>query len=545
MPKTTTPAEFLKRAENVHGDKYEYSKVVFVKMSDMLTIICPIHGAFDQRASVHINDGCGCPRCGKLNRGVKITTDQFVDAARAIHGDKYVYTNTEYVNAHTDVVIDCREHGAFFQRPDAHVHQKQGCRQCGYGNRVNPLCGEYVGLAVQKWGDRYDYSETEYVDKGTKIVYVCGEHGKVEQSPHLHLRSGCPYCNGRGISRHTVQTFVNIAGKVHGDVYDYSRVKLNRITDYVDIVCVKHGVFVQRANNHVHLGNGCPKCVGSVSVAEKEVLAYIRGIYSGVVEENDRVVLLGKEMDVYVPGRGFGVEYHGMYWHMETIVGRRHHYDKANLADAAGIQLVQVYEDEWRDKRGIVESKLKNLLGLSSRRIMARKCVVGRLGSGEKSEFLDRTHIQGRDGSTVAYGLYFGDELVSCMSFGRSRFNKGFRYELIRCSSLQDTVVVGGAARLLSVFRKENVGSIISYADRRWSCGNLYKKLGFRLDGLTKPSFSYYHLGEKKIYSRLKFQKHKLSGMPGYSPDLKEYEIMQLNGYDRIWDAGQYRFVLD
>lgn len=91
---------------------------------------------------------------------------------------------------------------------------------------------------------------------------------------------------------------------------------------------------------------------------------------------------------------------------------------------------------------------------------------------------------------------------------------------------------------------RECPGSVISYADRRWSRGNLYHKMGFRLDGVTRPGFSYYNIKNKTIHNRMQFQKQFLKEMPGYDENLKEYEIMQLNGYDRIWDAGQLRFVL-
>jgi hypothetical protein len=106
-------------------------------------------------------------------------------------------------------------------------------------------------------------------------------------------------------------------------------------------------------------------------------------------------------------------------------------------------------------------------------------------------------------------------------------------------------VVVGGADRLLKHYLKNNEKSIISYADRRWSRGKLYEVLGFRLDGITQPSFSYVHINKKEVYNRMNFQKKNLKNMEHYSDSLTEYEIMGKNGYDRIWDAGQRRYVLE
>jgi predicted nucleic acid-binding Zn-ribbon protein len=484
----------------------------------------------------------------ELSMSRRVTVEQFVTKARAVHGDRYDYSLVEYRTAHKSVTIVCPDHGPFLQRPDAHLHQRQGCPTCGLANRRLPhrkCTDQFVRAAKEKWGDRYDYTDTQYTNKATKLTYRCSKHGVIEQKPTAHIRSGCPFCNGRGISRHTTTTFTNIATQIHGGKYDYSQVDLNRITDYVTILCPDHGPFRQRANNHIHLMNGCPACdaTKSSSRTEKALVEFIRSLDEFEVVENDRKTLHGKEIDAFIPGRSVGFEYHGMYWHLETVVGRKRHWEKANAADAAGIQLVQIYEYEWLNKRPIVESKIRCLLGLGER-VFARKAELVRLTAHQKNEFLARTHIQGQDGSTIAYGLTWNGRVVACMSFGPSRFNRKYDYELVRYSTDTNTVVVGGASRLLTAFRREHSGSIISYADRRWSKGKLYSTLGFTLDGVTRPSFSYYHLGRKELHSRMAFQKKHLTGLPGYSPDLKEYEIMQLNGYDRLWDAGQYRFVL-
>lgn len=131
------------------------------------------------------------------------------------------------------------------------------------------------------------------------------------------------------------------------------------------------------------------------------------------------------------------------------------------------------------------------------------------------------------------------------MTFGKSRFNRDYEWELVRFCSSRGHTIVGGASKLLAAFRRENSGSIVTYADKRYSEGNLYFQMGFRLDGESDPSFGYYCFKDGNLYSRLKFQKHKLRSSPHYSDDLVEYEIMRLDGYERVWDAGQYRFVMD
>jgi predicted nucleic acid-binding Zn-ribbon protein len=484
----------------------------------------------------------GCKQCGHLKRN-KI---DFFAKAKEVHGDKYDYSLVEYKTIHDKVTIVCPIHGQFSQKACNHLN-KQGCPQCGLINRGNPnkkSSETYVAECKAKYHDQYDYSKTQYVNKHTKITYTCFKHGKITQNPTQHKKHGCPYCNGRGVNKHTKDTFVAIANKLHDSAYDYSLTQFNKITDYIWIVCPKHGRFHQRANNHIHLLNGCPHCNNNTSKDEKSILTFVQSVYGGTIIENDKKKLKGKEIDIYLPEINLGIEYNGLYYHAETISGKKCHWEKANLADQHGIQLIQINENEWFDKQDIVKSKIRCLLGQSTR-IYARKCEIKTLKPYEKNVFLDQTHIQGKDGSSFGYGLFFNDELVSCMTFGKSRFNKRYRTELIRYSSKQDVVVVGGADRLLKHYLKNNEKSIISYADRRWSRGKLYEVLGFRLDGITQPSFSYVHINKKEVYNRMNFQKKNLKNMEHYSDSLTEYEIMGKNGYDRIWDAGQRRYVLE
>lgn len=480
---------------------------------------------------------------------IKTKTEIFIAKAILIHGDKYTYEKTVYINAHSPVIITCKIHGDFSIRPDAHLFQNQGCRKCGMKRRKHPgqkTNEQFIAQCIKKWGNRYDYSITFYVNKTTKIKYICPLHGVIEQLPNLHLKSGCPFCNGRGISRHSRISFINIATVLHKGRYGYDKVVFVRMSDEIIITCFIHGDFKQRAGNHIHLLNGCPACAKEIraSKAEKEICQFIKDNYSGKVLENDRIILKGKEIDIYLPDLKVGIEYNGLFFHSETVRGRKHHYDKWRLARDVGVRLIQIYSNEYEDKRVLIESKILNLLGKSSR-IYARNTEIRVVGRHESDEFLTINHLQGSDSGKVGYGLYYNGELVSLMTFGPSRFNRKYKYELLRFCNKVGYSVVGGASKLLKRFRADYVGSIVSYADKRYSEGNLYKSLGFILDGETKPSFSYFFIRDGRLYNRMKFQKQYLKEMKGYDPKLREYEIMQLNGYDRIWDCGQYRFVLE
>ena len=123
---------FIERAQKIHGNKYDYSKVNYVKSSEKVCIICPEHGEFWQKPNSHISSKQGCPKCGKTG---KLTQEEFIKRARYIHNDKYDYSKVEYVNSQTKVCIICPEHGEFWQTPNSHL-SGIGCKKCGINIRI-------------------------------------------------------------------------------------------------------------------------------------------------------------------------------------------------------------------------------------------------------------------------------------------------------------------------------------------------------------------------------------------------------------------------
>jgi hypothetical protein len=186
-------------------------------------------------------------------------------------------------------------------------------------------------------------------------------------------------------------------------------------------------------------------------------------------------------------------------------------------------------------------------LGLIENKIYARKCEIREVKTNEKTLFLNNNHIQGAVGSLVNIGCYYNNELVSLMCFSKKRVilknkDEDDKYELIRFCNKLDTNVIGGASKLLSYFiNNYKPKEIISYADRRWSTGNLYDKLGFKFDNYSKPNF-YYVINDTREH-RIKYQKHKLI-QKGFDKDKTEDEIMSENGIYRIYDCGTIRYSL-
>lgn len=192
-----TTEQFIEKARDIHGNKYDYSQVVYVNSCSKVKIICPKHGLFEQVASAHLNGG-GCPEC--FYDSCRHTTEQFIERAKAIHGDKYDYSQVVYVNNHTKVKIICPRHGMFEQIPSSHL-EGCGCFKCAQDSQ-RCTNAEFVEKAKAVHGDKYDYSRVEYVNCITGIMILCPRHGLFEQSPLLHLQGhGCPRCGKGAVSQ--------------------------------------------------------------------------------------------------------------------------------------------------------------------------------------------------------------------------------------------------------------------------------------------------------------------------------------------------------
>lgn len=180
--------EFIEKARKIHGNKFDYSKVEYINNHTKVCIICPIHGVFFQTPNSHLQ-GAQCPLCAHPSK--RKSTEEFVEEARRQHGDKYDYSLVEYKTNSTKVKIICPIHGIFEQKPLNHLRGQQ-CPKCVGKNKTT---NEWVELAKTIHGDKFDYSECEYINARTKVCVICPKHGKFYPKPNDHLRgSGCPWC---------------------------------------------------------------------------------------------------------------------------------------------------------------------------------------------------------------------------------------------------------------------------------------------------------------------------------------------------------------
>ena len=191
----------------------------------------------------------------------KLTYIEFIEKAKKVHGDKYDYSKVEYVDTKTKVCIICPEHGEFWQTPGNHMSGK-GCPSCGTLRRKSKRKKDKETFIVESIANHnitYDYSKVEYINSQTKVCIICPEHGEFWQTPNSHLRGAeCPKCSHRSY-KYEVEEFIEKAKKVHGNKYDYSKVKYVDNHTKVCIICHEHGEFWQEPSAHLR-GQGCPKC---------------------------------------------------------------------------------------------------------------------------------------------------------------------------------------------------------------------------------------------------------------------------------------------
>jgi hypothetical protein len=291
----------------------------------------------------------------------------------------------------------------------------------------------------------------------------------------------------------------------------------------------------------------CPNCfpkLSGVSKFKTDIIDWLKSL-SLEAKQSDRIEIYPKELDIFVPSHRLAIEFDGLYWHSELQrENKNYHLEKTEVCKNKNIRLIHIFEDEWIEKREIVESIIKSKLNISDRVIYARKCSIRKISSEEAKLFLEKNHLQGYVQSKIRLGLYSSEELVSVLMFSNSRFNKNYQWEITRFASLLNAKVVGGFAKLLKHFVKENSPeSIITYSDLRYFDGLVYEKNGFKKINRSAPGYFYTDYNHR--FSRIEFQKHKLQKkLNVYDDRLTEWQNMQLNGYDRIWDCGNNVFVM-
>jgi hypothetical protein len=277
--KKRTTDEFIKEAKEIHCEKYTYDKVNYLNRITNVVITCRVHGDFEQQPKYHLK-GFGCSRCsGKAKK----TTNEFIQKAKEVHGEKYTYDRTEYINGEFKLTITCNKHGDFLQIPESHL-QGRGCPKCGGSQKL--ATNDFINRAKEIHNNKYNYDKVNYINSQTKVSIGCQIHGYFEQIPKTHLEgSGCTECSRSSSKKLISEEFIEKAKKVHGDEYDYDNVIYVHSKSKINITCRSHGDFKQVPNNHLQ-GQGCPLCSGFEHLTTERFIEKAKKIHGDQYEYN-------------------------------------------------------------------------------------------------------------------------------------------------------------------------------------------------------------------------------------------------------------------
>lgn len=287
--------------------------------------------------------------------------------------------------------------------------------------------------------------------------------------------------------------------------------------------------------------SGCPRCALIVSKAEEELYQFVTELLPNtIVLLNTRKIITPFELDIYIPSKNLAIEYNGLYWHSEAAgKDKWYHHKKWKACKDQGIQLIQIWEDDWNRNPDLVKRMLTHKLGLSQRKVYARKTTPVSLTQEELSMFLEENHIQGAVAASVRYGLKVDDELVAAIAFKK----EGATLNLLRFAS--SIPVAGGFSKLLQVVESlfSDVERIVTFSDNTVSDGGLYETSGFVAEQQLPPDYSYLVKGNREHKFNYRVARFRKDSSLKWEPGFSERDLAILNGIPRIWDAGKVRWV--
>lgn len=500
----------------------------------------------------------------------KLTHTEFVAKATAVHGGRYAYISA-YEGSGIPLQILCTVHGMFLQAPNAHITQKQGCPKCALeaqGARSKLSVTAVVASFTAVHGGVYGYEKMVYRGAHTPVCITCKDHGDFMQAPHSHRKGrGCPKCAVEPQQTHNTRrqqyiqaNFEGLARKAHGSTFDYSLTEYVHNQQKIVVTCTAHNrVLEQTAREHLSGGNPCPQCTHTASKGENAVFN-LMSIFTPT-KQRDRTVLKPKELDIYMPDAKLAVEYCGEFWHShkdadDERANKHKHFQKYKDCKAQGIRLITLYESEWLGHNYAVRRLLRNAVGKSKGKLMARKCELRKATHAEARSFYERYHPQGGAGAGEHYALFWKGKMVACMRFvlGANDRGAGASNRVWTLGRYATRVTVAGAAsRLFKAFVQEhNPPTVKSFSDNRFFEGGMYEQLGFALEAEVPADYQVWHqkigMRPKSHYQRrlLPTRIQEVGADIQFDPETDprtETDITYAMGARRIYDCGKKRWV--
>lgn len=488
------------------------------------------------------------------------------DAFVAGYSGPYDLSPAVYAGMNNKVEFICPAHGRVTMDAKGLMAGRK-CYQCSIVARGQPRFTQRKVLArfMAVHGDRYDYSNVVYKGQNVPVEIRCAKHGPFLQQPEFHWAgSGCPECfnkERRGASqKDTLESLIDKVRTKFGGIFDLSGVVYTGSQDAITILCTKHMELCTTRPNWLTNGyNPCPKCNHMKSAGESQVLQFL-SIFAKT-EARNRALIKPKELDIVLPELNLAVEYCGEFHHSHFDVAderknKHRHFDKYLQCKAQGLRLLTVYESEWKDRQHAIKRLLRNAIGKSKGRLMARKCELRSVATTEAKAFYEKYHPQGGAGGGEHYGLYWAGKLVACMRFtyGVNDRGAGAATRVWTLSRYATRVTVAGAAsRLFKAFIAEHKPEAVkSFSDNRYFSGGMYAQLGFTLEEEVAPDYLVWSpkrgLLPKPHYQRRQIPKRLIEHgvVDTFDPDTdsrSERDMTYLMKCGRIYDCGKKRWV--
>lgn len=414
-------------------------------------------------------------------------------------------------------------------KSESHINKSKSTNIKKYGG-VSPMSSLYVRDKISKTNlDRYgvknifekkDYIQSQMEKKyGEKFFTKTDDYRK-----KMKIRYEEKYKD------------VNISKNDSDIIFNCPNCETVSIHDY--------NSFNYRTKQNIDL---CKTCVPPYqSSIESEFENFLNEIGVPYTRHN-RTLIAPKEIDFYLESLNIGFEMNGLYYHSEKFLDNDYHKSKWENCISKKINLIQIFEDEWKNKKDIIKEIVLNKINSKRESIYGRKCQVHLIDNNTYKYFVEKYHIQGYSAAKIRLGLFYENELVQVMSFSSNRKSLGSQsidgnYEMIRLCSILKYRIIGGANKLLNYFEKNfKPNKITTYCDNRYFNGKSYIDMGFELVKITKPNYFYIKQNEIKRYNRFNFRKDRLVKL-GLDINSTEKELMSKLGYLRIYDAGNKKF---
>lgn len=528
--------EFVK--EQLKKEGYTLLSDRYINANTKFRYVCP-NGHEREMSWNKWQGGRRCPYCTENGR----VRDRDIEYIRSeFEKEGYTLLSKEYIDCETKLDYICPNGHKYSTSWDSWSSKGNRCAICSNNVKLNI---EFIRSEFEKEG--YTLITKEYKNAYQYLEYICpeGHYGKIRWVQWYvgdNHGNRCLECSGK--KRHSIDFIKAEFGKENYTVINEEYINGKQKLNFICPNGHEHSI----AWNNWQQGQRCYKCnTNGTSKGEQSLLDSVRAASSELYFiERDRHLISPYELDILSENKKLAIEYCGLYWHSELAgKDKKYHLNKLDMCTKKGYNLITVFEDEWVNKREIVESRLLNLLGSKDlKTIYARKCVIKEITPSEARVFCEQNHLQGYTGSRIKLGAYYNGELVSVMTFAKPSISKGSNpnelgtWELSRFCSKLNYRVIGIASKLLKHFeRNYDWNRIFSYADRRWSTGNVYEKIGFNLVGNTKPNYWYF----KKANRVHRFSLRK---KPEEPKNTTEWILRQAEGWNRIWDCGNLKYEI-